>query len=631
MRARSVISIVSLAMAAARMLCAQESALELEPLEVRSAVIESERTTRFGGTVAEVGRSQILNLNADGMADALRRVTGVNISRFNNVGSYGGSDGGAFYIRGQGASRPGSEIRIYVDGAPREVGVWQHSLLDIVNIAQAERILVYKSPQPQAYGGVFGAVEMETLRRDDPGFETSLSLAAGKFDSYSANIAHGGMEKGFDYYAGYSYSESDGHRDHSAGRMEAAFARLGYSLAESLRASYIFSLTDNFAEDPGREDMPTPLRDKYITKSYDHVLRLDSAQDFGSGFVLAYYEDGEANWQKDHLDGPETPAGSSDSYWENYGLRSSHSLRRDAWEFTGGLDWTSTGGKFENITLAGKKVFGYDDRFHTLSPALAALYELDLGRGMRLRPSLGLRWYDNTEFDDEGAPHAGLVLDGEGWELHASYARGVHYPGVYAAGTSARTMDMIAAEIMDHYETGLVIEPIDQIKLRLTAFYDDSSDLLVMGPDGYINAGDGRVEGIECGMDWLPLDWMRLYLGVTLLDASPSDYPRAPETSFVGAANLRPAERWELSLDAQYVGSQVVGNRRAPETAWSSFAEVDSYLLANAKLNYDLVSSPELRVRLFTAVKNLGDTDYEYWAGYPMPGIAYMLGLESSF
>lgn len=629
-RREAVLAVVGMLVAAAISVGAQD-AVELEPVEVRAAVVESERTTRFGGTVAEVGRNQILDLNADGLAESLRRVTGVNISRFNNIGSYGGADGGTFYIRGQGASRPGSEIRIYVDGAPREVGVWQHSLLDVVNIAQAERILVYKSPQPQAHGGAFGAVEIETIRRRDPGFETKVGLSAGSHDSYSADIAHGGKQDGLDYYAGYSFAESDGHRDHSGGQMESAFARFGYELTDTLHAAYIFTATDNYAEDPGREDGPTPVRDRYNTRTYDHVVRLENNARYGSGYLLGYYEDGEAKWDKDNLSGPGTPAGSSDSYWENYGMRSSQSFAWDNWEFTGGLDWTSTGGDFENITLGGKKVFSYDDRFNTISPALAALYDIDLGNNMRLRPSLGVRWYENSEFDNETAPHTGIVLEGQDWSAHAAYARGVHYPGIYASGTSAQTIDRIAAEIMDHYEVGLALRPLDQLHLRLTGFYDDSRDLLVSGPDGFLNSGDGRVEGVECGVDYMPLGWMRIYLGATLMDASPDDYPRSPATTLVGAANIVPHDRWELNLDAQYVDSQTVGNRRLPEAGWAQFEEVDSYLLANAKINYDLIDQSDMRVRLFTAIENLTDTDYEYWPGYPMPGISYTVGIESRF
>lgn len=605
--------------------------LELSPLEVRAPIVESERTTRFGGTVAEVGRDQILDLNADGMAESLRRVTGVNISRFNDVGSYGGADGGAFYIRGQGVSRPGSEIRIYVDGAPREVGLWQHSLLDIVNIAHADRILVYKGPQPQAYGGVFGAVDIETLRRRDPGYETGISLSAGSFSSYSLDFSHGGLQDGLDYYAGYSYAESDGHREHSAGEMESVFARLGYQLAEGLHAAYIFNATDNSAEDPGRADGPTPERDKYNTRTYDNVLRFDSHQDFGSGYLLAYYEDGEAIWEKDHLSGPQTPSGFSNSYWENYGIRSSHSYRIDSWEISGGVDWMSSGGEFENKTLSGKKVFGYDDRFETLAPALALLYDLDIGRGLALRPSAGLRWYDNNQFGDETAPHAALVLDGEHWSAHAAYSRGVHFPGVYAAGTSGKTLDRMSAEIMDHVEAGIALEALEDLRIRLTAFNDQSDDLLVSGPDGYLNVGDGRVKGVECGIDYLPQEWLGLYMGATFLDSAPDNYPRAPETSIVAAANLAPHDRWKISVDAQYVASQTVGNRRVAEADWSQFEEIDSYLLANAKVSYDIVANADRNVRIYTALENITDEDYEYWAAYPMPGINYAVGIESAF
>ena len=44
----------------------------------------------------------------------------------------GGDEGGAVYVRGLGASRPGSEIKTYVDGIPFYMGVWNHALLDLL-------------------------------------------------------------------------------------------------------------------------------------------------------------------------------------------------------------------------------------------------------------------------------------------------------------------------------------------------------------------------------------------------------------------------------------------------------------------------------------------------------------------
>ncbi|MDO9102768.1 MAG: hypothetical protein Q7J20_10995 [Candidatus Nitrotoga sp.] len=45
-------------------------------------------------------------------------------SPVNPVGSFSGNEGGGVYIRGMGASRPGSEIKTYIDGMPFYMGVY---------------------------------------------------------------------------------------------------------------------------------------------------------------------------------------------------------------------------------------------------------------------------------------------------------------------------------------------------------------------------------------------------------------------------------------------------------------------------------------------------------------------------
>ena len=40
------------------------------------------------------------NLNAADLGTALRRTPGVNISRYNPIGSFGGAEGGGIFIRG---------------------------------------------------------------------------------------------------------------------------------------------------------------------------------------------------------------------------------------------------------------------------------------------------------------------------------------------------------------------------------------------------------------------------------------------------------------------------------------------------------------------------------------------------
>jgi iron complex outermembrane receptor protein len=87
-----------------------------------SPIIESSRIDAFGSLTTEVGASQVRDLNALDLSSALRRTPGVIVSRFNPVGSFGGDEGGEVYVRGLGASRPGSEIN-YVDGILPYMGV----------------------------------------------------------------------------------------------------------------------------------------------------------------------------------------------------------------------------------------------------------------------------------------------------------------------------------------------------------------------------------------------------------------------------------------------------------------------------------------------------------------------------
>ena len=124
-------------------------------------ILEGIRVDSLAGTISTVGREQIEDLNAQDIASALRRVPGMAISRYNPVGSYGGGDGGAVFVRGQGAGRPGAEISTMVDGVPKFVGVWTHPLLDLLSVDLVRQVDVYKGAQPVLLGNMaFATVDL---------------------------------------------------------------------------------------------------------------------------------------------------------------------------------------------------------------------------------------------------------------------------------------------------------------------------------------------------------------------------------------------------------------------------------------------------------------------------------------
>ena len=114
---------------------AQAQTETLPPVIVNTnPVIEEVHLDRFSSVSAVITQDQLRDQNAVDLTSALRRTPGVQTSRYNPVGQFGGSDGGGIFIRGMGASRPGSEIKTYIDGAPFYMGVWNHPLLDLLPV-----------------------------------------------------------------------------------------------------------------------------------------------------------------------------------------------------------------------------------------------------------------------------------------------------------------------------------------------------------------------------------------------------------------------------------------------------------------------------------------------------------------
>jgi len=145
----------------------EEGAIVLEEVKVvASPIIEGNQVDRYGSQITVVTEKQVDSLNAQDLPSALRRTPGVIISRHNPVGSFGGGEGGAVFLRGKGSSRPGAEILMLVDGIPKFVSIWAHPLMDVLSVDPVERIEIYKGAQPILFGNnAFGVVNLITKRK----------------------------------------------------------------------------------------------------------------------------------------------------------------------------------------------------------------------------------------------------------------------------------------------------------------------------------------------------------------------------------------------------------------------------------------------------------------------------------
>jgi len=614
----------------------QEQEVEVGEVQVvASPIVEPTTTTRYGTQVSTVTEDQMDALNAQDLASAVRRVPGVTISRFNQVGSYGGREGGAVFVRGMGASRPGGEIATMIDGVPKYVGVWGHPLLDTLNIDNAQRIDVYKGANPILCGNAgFGAFDLILKRQTEPGYTTRLFGAAGMHETWMETLEHGGRTGPWDYYLVQSYKSSDGHRDRSAGELQDYYVRIGRQLNDVWTLGYSFIHTDNWAEDPGHEDGPPPARGLYPTRDDLHIVSLENRSADAEGHLKLYWDNLHADWEQFDVEAFDTVTDH-----DNYGLRARQAL----WPWEGGeavvgFDWDNIGGRAVEKRPGGRK--SVNEHFHIVSPYGAVSHSFGARDGWHVTPSAGARFSDHDEFDDVWTPQAGIVAGNGQTELHAGYARGVNYPGVYViyffeqvwgAGETWKNLD---PEIVDHFEVGLSHRLTSWLKTNATAFWDQGENRISFvtpppPPPTFQNIDDFQTEGFELSAEIAPADSWSAFLGATFLtDIEPRNLPYAPKCSLSAGVSWLPAERWQVDLDGQYVSDFFTDNPRFPST----FTEVDAYALVNGKLTYDVApAEASWQGSVFAALENLLDQDYEFRDGYPMPGVTLTGGFDLRF
>lgn len=438
---------------------AEKSTVELpDTTVIGSSVIDQNKVDTFGSLTTVVGQEQIRDLNALDLASALRRTPGVTVSRFNPVGSFGGAEGGAVYIRGMGASRPGSEIKTYVDGVPFYMGVWGHPLLDLLPVNAMQSISVYKGPQPQKFGNTFAAIDLTPLRAEEGDNQHGeLQVTGGSFRTATDQASLYGRSGDWDYLLAQGAAHSDGDRTDGDGRLNNGMARIGYRLNDNWSAGLLLLHANNQASDPGQKGLPDTKTGKFNTRGTLASLSLDHSYDWGSGSVKIYHNEGRGS----ALDQQGTD-GDTISNFTLQGVRWEENLR--PWqngEVALGMDVDESKGDVTYKRVAPATRGDYTaPTLRVVSPHVAVSHAFELNDAWTLTPSAGVRTYEHNVFDSATAPHAGLLLSSSNVEFRANLSRGINYPGLEAPVLSnsipalGQTWKDLKPEKLDHQELG---------------------------------------------------------------------------------------------------------------------------------------------------------------------------------
>jgi iron complex outermembrane receptor protein len=602
-----------------------------------SPIVEGSKIEPLASLVTTVAAQQIEDLNAQDLTSALRRVPGVVISRYNPIGAFGGGDGGAFFIRGHGSGRPGSEIVMMTDGIPRFVGIWTHPLIDVANIDTVHQVDIYRSAQPVLIGNMaFGAVDMASARRMEPGAGGRASASYGTYDTLVGSFAYGGRSDTFDYHLSLGHRRSDGHRDNADGEVTAASGRLGFQLADSWDLSVFYEHASSSVSDPGAVGAPaTPIVPNYDIRNDFVLTTVAHSHARWSGTVKLYVDDGTFDWLQWSPSEQHSFRSITDS--RNYGLRWREATAPwSGGELVFGLDHDLYGGKFVERHPTGDRL-STDLEFRNTAPYALLSHTFSAGT-VSVTPSAGVRYNDSRYFGNQWGGQAGLTVGLGEHAVYANWARGFNLPGVYAAvqyggwGRGDQWQDL-EAETIDHLELGWLGALSGAVQVTASVFRDEVDNALRFVPPPpppplFANIGAYSVNGVEVSLQVEPVQRLALFVGGTYSDADPDTVPNMPETTAVGGVTWSGESGWRLNLDLQWVDARFVLNPRfAPGQA-----PVDAYFLANAKLGLPWrLLGLDLDGSVFVFGENLGDESYEHRIGYPMPGRMVQLGVSFAF
>lgn len=604
------------------------------------AIIDENEVNRLSSQITHVTQEQISDLNAMDLTSALRRVPGVVISRHNLVGSFGGGEGGALFIRGNGSSRPGAEIQTLIDGIPKFVSVWTHPLMDVLNVDIVDTIDIYKGAQPVLFGNMaFGAVDIRTKRMKDEGLFTRINSSYGSNKTVASSIENGGKFGKFDYYILGGYRGSEGHRENADGELQDIFSHLGFDFTDQWRLDFTLIHTDNWADDPGPADGSAPSDGRFNNEDIFAVATLSNSYNRGTGYIKIYSDKGDIDW----VNQEETQGLDTLTDYHNFGIRARETL--SPWkngEILIGMDLDYIRGKARFLDpVAGDSAFP-EDTFRIASPYIALSHMFGNSKGFYFIPSIGVRYLNHSEFKSETVPQAGVVLGYKETKIHTSYGKGINYPGIYTKIQDTLWMPgenlwkQLNAEILDHFEIGIEHKFNKYFIADLTWFYDDGEDRIVVSPPPpfppvLTNIGEYKHQGVEGNITFIPVTGLSVFGGFTYLDTDPVDLPYSPEWTFSTGINYRFMENFQINIDTQYVDDQFVTSR-ARQEGTVNVDQVDSYFLVNGKISYDiLIPNSDMDFQVYLAVENITDTDYEQKKGYPMPGLSGMVGFSVTF
>jgi len=613
-----------------------DSIEEFEPIVVTGTVSPVSLSQSIANATV-IDMEQIDASQASSVAELLRQVPGLHIDQ---PGGRGGVS--SVYIRG---GDPNYTV-VLIDGVKvndpnnSRGGSFDFSTLNTDNI---EKIEIVRGPLSAVYGSdaMSGVINIIT-RKGSQKPAVDVEASGGGF-GYARTFVRteGTAGEKLDYAISGSYLDNGEPVEGSSFVNQTVMGNAGLVLSSSMdvRTVMRYSGSDNesFPDDSGGS-LFAALRDRDQREieemSWGLELNHEASQKWNYQIDWEIFYRHEDAFSPGVAPGVRDPFGipvnSADNYFRRYGLKWTNRF-----QFTEKLN-SSIGlqGLYEDGSSRGRIELGgpaTPTQFDLQRKILAPFFEFQYSPYSDLALHAGVRVDIPEEFKSEVSPRIGAVynIKSTGTALKVNWGEGFKLPSFFSLGNSIVGNPGLLPETNWSVDAGIVqLFWNNRGSLSATYFHSTFSNAIDFDegpPPKLVNRSEIVAGGVEMGVNIKPSSKLRLAGHLTYL-----------ETKILGTSEeLRNRPKWRGGLSLIWnikpalimnLDSVTVG-----EVFDSSVPTGDVTLDAYTRLDLAVTWEPKPTWRVFLAVDNFLNEDYQEFVGFPAPGITPRVGLRKTF
>ena len=618
---------ITLILAAAAMSFSAVHATEI-PDTLQEVVITGTRAAtdvrQLSQTVNVIDRSDIEETNRTSLLPLLtEQVPGLFITQRGYSG-FGVSGGAAGNISMRGMTGGTARMIVLIDGHPNYAGIYGHPIADSYQSLMTERVEVLRGPASILYGSGAMAGVINIVTKKEEGTHARLHAGYGSFNTAETEFTASTRQGKMSAVASGSYNRTDGHRDNMNFEQFGGYAKFGYDISDNWNASANVDVTRFKASQPGSESVPLIDADQEITRGTS-ALFIENNYARTQGAVSLFYSWGD-HWINDGYAPGATPKlFRFISYDEMLGASAWQSASLfDGNRLTLGFDYYRYGGKADNHFVDGPTVGQDVPQVDEREDEFAGYLEMRQAIGSLLTLNAGLRVDHHSKSGTELVPQFGAAFHlPANAQIKLSVGKGFRYPIIREMYMYPPQNKDLKAESLWNYELSFSQRIFNnKLYYGINVFKMDAENIILTLPNpngaGMLNQNSGELKntGVEVEASYMISKSFAANCNYSYLKMETPVVGAPEHKAYLGGSYT--SNGWHASTGLQYVNGlySAVG----PDVK-------EDFLLWNARVSYQLTDM----VQLWVNGDNLLNTKYQINAGYPMPGIAFMAGVNLSF